>query len=101
MDVTPKAGKVRETIGHKSSRRALEWLDILRVIQDSKTLARVLSVYKTAGFKADDYKRLEKARLQMCLALTLAEDWLELERPKNPERVSIRDLRRKLEDELE
>jgi hypothetical protein len=78
----------------------LEWPDVVRVLQDPKTREAVLSRYRTAEYTPDDFGRLRGAREALADALTRCEDWLELARPKNPERTTIRETRRRLEREL-
>ncbi len=77
------------------------WPDVVRVLQRERAREAVLGRYRDAGFTADDFGRVRKARMTMADALTRTEDALEYSHPApTPERLALRDVRRRLEWEL-
>lgn len=89
------AGKVRRARGS-----AFEWPDVLRAVQGPEARHRVLANYQAAGFRPDDFGHAVTARKALCEALVRTEDWLELSRPRSPERQAVKALRSPLEREL-
>jgi hypothetical protein len=79
---------------------AFGWPDVLRVVQGPETRHRVLANYQAAGFRPDDFGHVIAARKALCEALVRTEDWLEIRRPRSPERQALRALRSALEREL-
>jgi hypothetical protein len=73
------------------------WPDVLRAVQDPETRRRILADYEAAGFLPDDFGHVVAARKALCEALVKTEDWLELHRPRSPERELLKKLRSPLE----
>jgi hypothetical protein len=69
------------------------------VLLDDETRSYALSGFRQAGFSADDFGHLRKARENMAEMLTLAEDMVESRHPRR-DRSAMRALRRRLELEL-
>lgn len=59
-----------------------------------------LDQIRDRGFSADSFGTKRKMRELVAAALTRTEDWLELSHPGWGERSTIRDVRRRLEQEL-
>ena len=84
-------------------KRAVTWPDVLRVLQDDKTRALVVTRFQAAGFKPDQFASRRAAREVLADCLSRAEDWIECERAsstRDRERSAIRRVRRALEQEL-
>jgi hypothetical protein len=79
---------------------AFGWPDVLRAIQGTETRLRVLAAYGALGFRPDDFGHMRAAREALGEALVRTEDWLELHRPRSPERQALKALRSPLEREL-
>ena len=92
-----------KTAAHKVARArgsAFGWPNVLRAVQGPETRHRVLANYDAAGFRPDDFGHVVAARKALCEALVRTEDWLELSRPRSPERQLLKNLRSPLEREL-
>jgi hypothetical protein len=74
------------------------WPDVLRVIrQDESAFQQIISRFRAAGGSADAW-HLRETRQAMAGAITLMEDRLELEHPRQVElRAALRRVRRALE----
>lgn len=79
---------------------AFGWPDVMRAVQGPETRHRVLVNYEAAGFRPDDFGHVVTARKALCEALVRTEDWLELSRPRSPERQALKAFRSPLEREL-
>lgn len=78
----------------------VHWQDLRAALSQGEARERVLAAYREAGFRSEQFERNRNAREAMADALTYTEDWLELERPRAPERKMLAGVRRRLEWEL-
>lgn len=89
-------GKAARTLG-----TPIAWVDVLRCLQSDRARSGATIAYRAAGFSADDFANVRKAREAMADALTRTEDDLEMAGPRaQAERAAIRAVRRRLEREL-
>jgi hypothetical protein len=94
-----------KTAARKTARpgkRAVAWVDVLRVAADGEARALVVQAYRGAGFNPDDFAHGREAREYVANALTRLEDCLEHKRgDRNAERrAEAAKVRRALELEL-
>jgi hypothetical protein len=87
----------------RSPGRPTTYRDVLRVLQSDAARSGALMRYRAAGFTADDFATRRNARETMADALSRTEDVLEGVRGAHAqaERAVIRDVRRRLEIEVE
>ena len=78
----------------------MKWPEVLRALSGDGARNLAIGRYRVAGFTGDDFARSRLAREAMTDALTRAEDWLEYEGPRSPDRSAIQAVRRRLEWEL-
>lgn len=78
----------------------LEWRDVLRAVSDPGTRSAIVKALGERGFKPVSLTTKTKPREALADALTEVEDWLEANRPRAPERRTLREVRRRLEREL-
>lgn len=88
------------------------WPEVLRCLGRDSVRSYAMGRFRDRGFSADSFgeglcvaamKTLSTtrgAREAMADTLTATEGWLEIEHPAYPERLAIRDVRRRLEWEL-
>jgi hypothetical protein len=76
------------------------YADALRAIPRDETRLRLLAFLTDAGFRPVDIDTARPPREGLLEAMVRTEDWLELERPKWPERDALKAVRRSLEVEL-
>jgi hypothetical protein len=100
MTTSPTSIKTAPKKLTASTKSRLGWSDVLRVVQEPKALALALSRFKGAGFTPDEFNHSKTARIMMCETLTRVEDWLEMEKPRSPDRDAVKGVRRRLELEL-
>jgi len=97
LTLSPASTKDASSKTLRATRRVFSWPDVLRAIAEcgeARTLA--LAHYRASGFTPDDFAHSRAARECMADALTRAEDWLEMHRPRF-DRGVIQAVRRSLE----
>lgn len=84
--------------------RAFSFSDVLRALGGPETRSYAVNRFREQGILAASGMQLLKpwatSKVDTCRALTATEDWLEINHPKRPERVAIRNVRRALEGAL-
>lgn len=88
---------------NKRRERSVTWPTVLTVLQTDDTRALVLTHFRMAGFKPDQFASQRASREALTDCLTRAEDWIENRRAclnRDRERRAIRGVRRALEQEL-
>jgi|GEM_PF-4462817 len=99
LTLSPASTKDASSKTLRATRRAFSWPDVLRAIAESEDARKLaLTLYRAAGHTPDDFAHSRAARECMADALTRAEDWLEMHRPRF-ERAGIQAVRRSLETE--
>jgi hypothetical protein len=102
LTASRRIGKTRVADRETSLGRSIAWPDVLRVLSADRTRSRVLERYRAAGHTPDAFGTSRASRACMADTLARAEDALEIGGSSTRmERAAIRDLRRRLEMELE
>jgi hypothetical protein len=78
--------------------RVFGWPDVVQALQHTEARSVALTRYRSAGWSPDDFGRRPGARQAMAVALSYAEDLLEL-RGARAERAAVRRVRRAIECE--
>ena len=98
----PSVCRIGKTASAKAKAFAgtpVTWPEVLRALQTDRARSTALTRFREAGFSADDFGHVRKAREALAEALTRTED-MHAGPSSRPERVAIRDVRRRLEVEL-